>query len=352
MRILIDLLHPAHVHFFRPFREVMRARGHEVDVAARQKEMTTDLLERYGIDHTVLSRRGRGKARLGLEFVVRTVRLIHLGRRLRPDVMTGVMGPSIALAGRILGVPAAVFYDTEHARQTNLFVYPLAHTVCTPDCYEASVRGRHVTYPGYHELAYLHPRRFTPDPSGLRPFGLTEGEPYFLVRFVSWQAVHDIRQQRLSLRTKLRIVETLEERGRVVISSEGALPDALEEKRLRGPVEQVHQVIAHATGVVGESATMCSEAAVLGVPSVYLNPLRLGYLREQERRYGLVRCVHPENPDEVLHAIEALPWEGTERARHRLLDDKADVTAWMMEFFEKGFGKRSHPVGAPGERSR
>jgi len=38
MRILIDILHPAHVHFFRNFYEVMTDRGHELCIKARDKE--------------------------------------------------------------------------------------------------------------------------------------------------------------------------------------------------------------------------------------------------------------------------------------------------------------------------
>ena len=34
MRILIDILHPAHVHFFRPFIGEMQARGHEIRVTS------------------------------------------------------------------------------------------------------------------------------------------------------------------------------------------------------------------------------------------------------------------------------------------------------------------------------
>ena len=34
MRILIDILHPAHVHFFRNFHNEMGARGHEMCMAS------------------------------------------------------------------------------------------------------------------------------------------------------------------------------------------------------------------------------------------------------------------------------------------------------------------------------
>lgn len=332
MRILVDILHPAHVHFFRPFRTEMERRGHEIVVAARSKEMTTDLLQRYGIEHRVLSRQAGRKLGLAAELVMRTIRLIRLARRVDPDVLTGVMGPSIAPAGRLLGVPSVVFYDTEHA-QTNRFVYPLSHAVCTPDCYEGTVPGRHVTYPGYHELAYLHPRRFTPDPSVLSRFGLSADEPYFLIRFVSWQAVHDIGRRGLSREAKLQVVEMLERKGRVVITAEESVPARLEDRVLNGPVEEIHHVTAFSRGVIGESATMCSEAAVLGVPSIYLNPLPLGYLRDQAETYGLVRSAPPSDPAAVLSAVEELPWD-VAGGHRRLLEEKVDVTAWMVDFFE------------------
>ena len=54
------------------------------------------------------------------------------------------------------------------------------------------------SYAGYHELAYLHPNRFRPDPAALDAFGVSPDEPYSIVRFVSWQAVHDRRERGLS----------------------------------------------------------------------------------------------------------------------------------------------------------
>jgi predicted glycosyltransferase len=40
MRILIDVLHPAHVHFFRNFHTEMEERGHELCITARSKDRT------------------------------------------------------------------------------------------------------------------------------------------------------------------------------------------------------------------------------------------------------------------------------------------------------------------------
>ena len=170
-----------------------------------------------------ISRQKSGSVGLAVEMAQRTPRLMKIMRSFKPDVMTGIMGPSIALAGALRRVPAVVFYDTEFAVQTNRLVYPLAHSVCTPDCYQGKVPGRHLQYAGYHELAYLHPNRFRPDPAVLAGFGVSPDEPYSIVRFVSWQAVHDRQERGLSAKQKRHLVETLQRRGRVLISSEAPL---------------------------------------------------------------------------------------------------------------------------------
>ena len=119
MRILIDILHPAHVHFFRPFREDMLAAGHDVLVTSRRKDVTIELLDAFDIPHRVLSSQRRGRAGLARELLSRTARLVRAARRFRPDVMTGIMGPSIAIAGKLLRTPRVVFYDTGIATSTN-----------------------------------------------------------------------------------------------------------------------------------------------------------------------------------------------------------------------------------------
>ena len=329
-------MHPAHVHFFRNFRKEMIELGHEIIITAREKDVLVDLLDEYGITYQVLSKQGRG-VKLAVELLQRTWRLLEVVRAEKPDVMVGIGGPCITLAGRLTGTPAVVFYDTEFARQTNWFTYPLAHSVCTPDCYQGRVRGNHVTYAGYHELAYLHPRRFEPDPARVRTFGLEAEDPYSLLRFVSWEAVHDVNEKGLTLSQKGELIEELSSHGRVVISSEADLPEEFESFQLRGPVSDIHHVLAHAEMIVGESATMASEAAVLGVPAVFIATTGRGYTDDQQERYGLVDYFTEDRFDEAMTTIKARFAAGSPRAlsvaaRKQLLTEKIDVTRWMVDY--------------------
>jgi predicted glycosyltransferase len=237
-----------------------------------------------------------------------------------------------------------VFYDTAFAVQTNRFVYPLAHSVCTPDCYQGRVRGRQVRYAGYHELAYLHPKRFRPDPRRLSAFGVDPREPYALLRFVSWQASHDRHERGLSVAQKRHLIDVLQSRGvRVLISSESPLPPGLTGLGVKGPVDQIHHLLAHARLCLGESATMSSEAAVLGVPAVFIATTGRGYTDDEERRYGLVRHFTEDQYEQAVAVIEKLcdgaPRELGQAARQRMLREKIDVTDWMVNYFESQFAK-------------
>lgn len=341
MRILIDILHPHEVLMYRHFRDEMLARGHDILVTARTKDVATDLLQNFDIPHTVLSDQAAGSAGLARELAIRTKRLIRIAREFEPDVMTEVGGAAIVPAARLLRIPAAVFYDTEFATRTNTWVYPLASAVCTPDCYYGTVRGNHVTYPSYQELAYLHPNRFEADRSLLDQFGLRPDEPFSLVRFVSWQASHDVHEIALTPDQQARIVDRLLQSGKVLISSEAPLPRTLAPHELRGPVHLMHHLLAYASVVVGESATVASEAAVLGTPAVFIAKTGRGYTDDQGLAYGLVETIPPSDFTNAMEAVEraiAMPASTREAKRERLLSDKIDLTDWMVEFFEQTYG--------------
>src|SRR5438094_9483789 len=113
MRVIIAILQPAHVHLFRNFHNEMETRGHELYIAAPAKDRSVDLLDQYHLPYDHISDQQSGGAGLVVEMTQRTGRLLKVMRQFRPDVMTGIMGPSIAAAGKLKRVPAVVFYDTE-----------------------------------------------------------------------------------------------------------------------------------------------------------------------------------------------------------------------------------------------
>jgi len=346
VKILLDILHPAHIHVLRAFREDMIARGHEVHVVARDKDLTLELLERYGITADIISQQKSGRVGLLVEWLQRNVKLWRIARRVKPDVLLGLMGASIAPVGKIMRIPTVVLYNAENATQTNRVVYPLASVVVTSDSYEGPVNGNHVTHSGYHETAYLHPNRFTADPNVLRNCGIEPGTWFALVRFVSWMASHDVGEEGFTQRGKIELVRRLSEHGAVYVSSEGPLPPELEKYRLRVPSQDVHHVMAFANIMVGESATMASEAAVLGVPALYIADTSRGYINEQDQRYGMVRQAAPADLAAItagMTELLALTKDEVSARHRRMMSDKIDTTSWLIDFVEARGWEKTWP---------
>jgi len=338
MRLLVDVLHPAHVHFFRHLAETTRAEGGEVYFTARQKDVTIELLEAYDLPYEVLTRIGGGFAGLVREMAVRTAKLTRRVRSFEPDLMLGIMGPVIAPVGRITGVPSWVYYDTETARLTNTYAYRLAHRVYLPECYHGAAPDSARRYPGFHELGYLHPDRFTVDRSIRAEVGVGPDEPFAVVRIVSWEASHDVGDTGFS--DASAFVRRLAGKIRVVVTGERGVPDDLRPYALNMPPHRIHHLLAEADLYVGEGATMGAEAAILGTPAVFVHTARLGYMLELEDRWSLLwntssQAEAERYSDEVRADLDSTRAAWAER-RAEMLKHRIDVGAWMVDEV-KGF---------------
>jgi len=339
MRILIDIGHPAHVHQFKNAIRLLRARDHNILVTARNKEATFILLDKYSIPYVRVGNYENNNIKKAMNMFIIDAKLYSLARNFRPDIFIGGVGNVyIAHTSWLMRKPSILFNDTEHAKLQNYLSFPFTKTICTPSCYRCDIGPKQVRYNGYHELAYLHPNRFTPNPAVLAELGLKEGDCFIIVRFVSWQASHDIGQH--GIRDKVRLVKELEQYGRVMITSEGALPPELQPYQIRVSPEKLHDLLYYATLYVGDGGTTASEAAVLGTPAVFISTLYCGYQQDEER-YGLLYLFSDPISglkDGLAKAVYLLNDPNLKKnarmSRLKLLNDKIDVTEFMIWFIE------------------
>jgi len=338
MRILIDINHPAHVHYFRNFYEIMRSKGHEVLVVSRNKEMEHALLKLYNIPFLT---RGKGKTGFFSKFlylIYADLKLLIISRKFKTDLFLNFLHPYPSHVSKMLGKVSLVFGDTEHAKLHHKLTLPYVTKVFTPKCYKIDLGTKQTRFSSYMELSYLHPKYFKPNKEILKLLGVSEGEKFVVIRFVSWQAVHDFGYSGLTLENKIKAVELISKYARVFISSEGALPSNFEKYRLNIPFNKMHDVLFFSALSFGESGTMSSEAAILGTPSIYINSNDLGYLNEQQEKYGLVFNYRNGEADQtaaIEKAIEILQDERSkEKCQERskqLLADCIDTTEFMVE---------------------
>jgi predicted glycosyltransferase len=338
MNVAVTIQHPAHVHFFRNAIGELAAAGHDVRIFARRAEIVADLLEAYELPYEMLAGTADSLPSLAVTQATYEARLLARMRRFEPDVITAIGGVAAAHVARAVGARSVVFYDTEDATLSNALAFPLAHRVCTPESYRGEASGHHVRYPGYHELAYLHPDRFAPDPSILEEIGIEtdeDGTPIqrlVVLRLVAWNAAHDIGATESGIEDIGDAVARLEATGaRVLITAEGSLPAAIDDRQVSVPPHRVHHLLYYADVFIGESPTMATEAAVLGTPALYVSARRLGYVDELEQTYGLIATFSDVNRHEnaLRRAISILEREDRTEwqvRREVLLSEKVDTT--------------------------
>lgn len=356
MNILVDIGHPAHVHLFRNLITLLGERGHKVVVTVRDLPPATTLLGHYGIPYIIIGSRGGSLAGKGLTQLLLDIRMVKLGRKHSVDLAIG-SSITVAHASRLGMMRSVVFDDDDDEVQPLMtrFGHPFAHRLLSPAALRGHRRQRSaVYYEGYHELAYLHPGRFTPDPAIPAMAGLKPGEKYFIMRFNLFKAHHDTGVHGLTLARKLRLAERLSEEGKVFVTTEGKLEPELEKYRFPVAPHLIHSFLAGATLFAGDSQTMTSEAAVLGVPALRCNTLArsISYLNEQELKYGLTYGFLPAEFENMMKKIDELLSmpnlkEEWQRRRHVMLSEKIDVTSFMLNYLEDYYnsfaGPRTHP---------
>ncbi|MDD2230061.1 MAG: DUF354 domain-containing protein [Candidatus Cloacimonetes bacterium] len=338
MNILIDIGHPAHVHYFKNMAWQLLELGHQVLFTVKDKEVAVPLLQAYKFRYEVLGRNKKGiiSKLAGLFFY--TVRLFKTTVRNRPHILFNA-SLSAALVSWLLRKYHISLEDTFNMEQVNLYL-PFTNLVITGDYPHRNLGRKQLALPFYQELLYLHPKYFTPDSLIYDTLGLTEGDRYAVVRFVSWGASHDVGQRGMTTENKIELVKQLSKYLRVFISSEGELPDSLKEYLIKIPPEKMHDALAFAHLFVGESATMASECTILGTPALYMNSKEFGSTSDQSQ-YGLLELFNESEADQnamIRRAVE-IAAEPSYKKKHevkreKLLADKIDVTAFMVWFVE------------------
>lgn len=344
MNVLIDINHPAHVHMFRCFAHEMINRGHNVLFTIRDKEFEKKLLDAEGLPYVNLGRKRDGKISRVLFNLQCEWRVWRIARRFKADLLLSHGSIVAAHVGWLLRKPSIAFEDTFNMEQVQLYL-PFTSVVLTSD-YEHPIHSpKVIKYPGYNELLYMLPHRFTPmsHEEVCRLLGIDATERYVVLRFVSWHATHDRGHKGISFENKIEAVQQMSQYAHVFISSESELPSELAAYRLPTQPEMIGHVMAHATLVFGESATMVSEAAMLGVPGIYLDNTGRLYTRDLQERYGLCWCYSESLDDQTAAIHQAVTLlsqdadslvEDMHRRSERLLYDKIDCTAFLTYFIE------------------
>jgi predicted glycosyltransferase len=327
VRIWIDMTAPAHVLVFRPIIELLRGRGHDVSVTARDYAQTLPLLEMHGIEHAAFGRHGGGsRLRKGLALVRRTGALARFARRGRFDLALAHGSNDLALAAALLRIPAANTFDYEYAVQQHNIGCRAARRVIVPDRIPPERLRRYgvgaeklVQYPGLKEEYYLSD--FEPDASVLDALGVDRERVVAVFRPPPEVSMYH--------RDNPFFGELLDRLGRddgvhaVVIPRIDAQREEIRGLGLPSLIVpdravDAQSVIALADLVVSAGGTMNREAVALGTPVYTIFRGRLGGVDEALIREGLLR---PLDDPAAVELRKKDPEAGRRRRDPNLLVD-------------------------------
>jgi predicted glycosyltransferase len=314
MRVWVDLTNSPHVLVFRPLIRLLRERGHEVEVTAREYAQTLQLLQLHEIESTPIGRHGGGST-LG-KAVGELSRLPALRSWAKPrrfDLALAHGSHDLTLTARSLGIPSATTFDYEYAWLQHQLGCRAATRVVVPEAIPAErlapygVRKKLRRYPGLKEEYYL--ADFEP-----APVEVPEGSKLVVVRTPPEVSLYHRHGNPIFL----SVLEQLgrDERAHVVV-----LPRTDEQRaRIRGlglpsvtvpdRAVEAQSLIAAAAAVVSAGGTMNREAVALGTPVYTTFSGRLGAVDELLIREG--RLTQLSDPGRI--DLDAVPPRG-ERLR-------------------------------------
>ena len=329
MRVAIDITHYPRVNLFKNVIFNLIEEGIDIKITVLPRGNLTTMLEHeYKLPFVVV-----GQYRTSLigkisDYTIRDIKMYNYLRKNECDVVLGSM--SSIHAGFILRKPSImVGDDIEYTLGYYSYKY-FASAIITPECLHA--HGKNILqYKGFKELAYLHPRYFTPSTSVLREYDLKPNS-YVFIREVSNTTGN---YRRLTEGLLSGVAPYLKDMGFDIVLS-------LENKELRRqyedyciilnePVSDIHSLLHYASLAIASGDTMSRESCLVGTPAIYTGKRDMAINRELIKKGCLFKVDEVSNVmQQVKKIIENNIKKETEYTIEKAIKNEWDDTTQVI----------------------
>lgn len=330
MKILIDIGHPAHVHLFKHSAINLVKNGWEVLFAVREKGENEALLQQFGLPYVIYGNAAKSIVSKVLSVAQKNRALYRIIRQFKPSITISHSSFYLSQVSWLCHIPNITLEDTGNMEQILLYL-PFTDCILTPQSYHRNHGKKHIRYNGSHETAYIHPNFF----SSLQKQAPSAPDT-ILIRLVDWTASHDAGHHGLSSKTIDEIISFAASSSKVKILSEKPLPTHLQHLALDIQASQLLAWLKNVKLYIGEGATLASECALMGVPSIYVNSRYAGVIKEHAKA-GLL--YHFKNTEGVLEKAKEILNNSEAQDKHRLnaeryLKTKINLSRFLVWFIE------------------
>jgi len=350
MKILIALNHPSQYYLFKNFDLEISKSGHSVLFTINDKDILRTLLESDGKNFIQISTKKNKKGFFSIvtnrlfELIIQDIKMFKIVTKWKPNVLIGT-DISISHIGSLKKIPSVIFNEDDF-EINKLFckaTYPFTTHIISPNvCNVSKYKKKKIGYSGFQKLAYLHPNQFKPNIEIVKRY-INFDRPYFIIRLVNFSAGHDIEKRHGGISSQLlqTIIKKLDSYGNIYITSETPIASNLDKYKLKINPLHIHHLLAFSHLFIGDSQSMCVEAAVLGTASIRYNSFagKISVLEELENEYELTYGISNLKEDQLLKKLDMLLKETDlkstyKKRQKKMLQNKIDVTAFMVWFIE------------------
>jgi predicted glycosyltransferase len=282
MRVAIDITHYPRMNLFKNVIFNLIEEGIDIKITVLPRgNLTTMLEQEYKLPFVVVGQYRTSSIQKLLSYTIRDIKMRNY---LRKNECDAVLGSVTSIhAGFILRKPSIMVED-DIEYKLNYYAYKyFATNIVMPECIHA--HGKNISqYKGFKELAYLHPRYFTPSTSVLREYDLKPNN-YVFIREVSCTSLN---YHRLAEGLLSEICPYLRDMGFDIVLS-------LENKELRRqfedhciilnePVSDIHSLLHYASLTIASGDSMARESCLVGTPAIYTGKRDMAINRELIKR--------------------------------------------------------------------
>ena len=216
-RFLFFFIHPSYFHVFRNTINILKSKGHHVEVLISSKDILEELVINEGWKYHNLFPEGRKIKYLPTylgAFIYLILTFLKIERYLfnkRFDLF--VTDDLIGINGFFHRVPTILLQDDDvTAVPETFFQHIFCNKILSPKCSNMGFFNfKKIAFDGYKELGYLHPNKFNPEIKKIKFFNKNY-DKYFLIRLVSLKATHDIGIKGLNNFDVKQIIKKLEKK--------------------------------------------------------------------------------------------------------------------------------------------
>lgn len=267
MNILFDLNHPVDMNCLKPAIQILANQGHNIVITYRPRGKLKAILESEMSRFTLIQ---MGKHQSGFLMKIigqleRDWEFVRFYKKYKIDLSVG--SSTNAIASWLMGVPHLALEDDFEYKITFYHANLFSKRHIMPD--HIKVRRKNIHhYRGLKELAYLHPRYFTPDSAALNEYGLRPGE-YVFIRKIAKVSLNYKKEDGLNM----DIVEYIRDKNlKILLSLEDKqLTDMYKQQCiiLQEPLTDIYSLMKYAKFTISSGDSLARESSLLAVPTIY-----------------------------------------------------------------------------------